>query len=99
MKVQIGKDKNSTEEINNRGCRTQQQYDAFKRLMADHRIMFLCNNPFNQEFPGQQFKCTFSLTCYDFNDQIHGYIITPTGIIRDAQAKIRSILPVPKTKN
>lgn len=62
--------------IKDRGCRTQEQFEAVAALMP--KIDFICGNPFEGDFEDQQFNCTFRLPHYN-KGKLRLAKITPTG--------------------
>ncbi len=65
--------------IKDRGCRTQAQFEAVAKLMP--KIDFICGNPFEVEYEGQEFpNATFRLPHY-YEGKLRMAKITPTGCI------------------
>ena len=63
--------------IKDRGCRTQEQFEAVAALMP--KIDFICGNPFEGNYEGQEFpNATFRLPHY-YNGELRLAKITPTG--------------------
>jgi len=66
--------------IRDQGCRTKAQMRAVSNLVST--IDFACSNPFEQEFPGQRFTCTFVFLFYR-NNALNAVRITPTGKVHN----------------
>jgi len=79
MRIQIGNTKKEFADISDRGCRTEKQYQTFLGIIPE--IQFLCNNPFEQDTPDENYKCSFALTFYNLENKLCCYWITPTGRI------------------
>ena len=65
--------------IKDRGCRTQAQFEAVKKLVPE--IDFSCNNPFKADSLGEEYICTFAFIYYS-GGELHLANITPTGRIK-----------------
>ena len=68
------------QQVTNAGCRTDAQLAAVKSLLPE--VLFACNNPFAQEYPGQRFNRTFSFVYYNRENKLAVRRITPTGRIK-----------------
>ncbi len=72
--------------IEDRGCRTQAQFEAVRDIRGD--FDFVCNNPFRVDYEGEEYNCTFTLLFYRHgSDELRAAKITPTGRVKylDAQ--------------
>ena len=67
--------------VTDKGCRTQQQYDSFIKFFSEIDFEFLTGNPFQVNYPGESYNCTFAVYYYA-SGKINSIQITPTGKIR-----------------
>lgn len=92
--VKIGNTHSSkTADWSDRGCRTSNQYEAVLAHFRRHPAAFICMDAFKQEFPGQQFKCTFHMMYYDLEGAICHISVTPSGRISDYVRQLEPISP------
>lgn len=80
MQFQHGKT-NQTFNVNNKGCRTQEQYKAFINYFENNSHSFLCLNPFKVDFPNESYNCTFAVYYYN-STNLKMIKITPKGKIK-----------------
>ena len=73
-------------QVTDRGCRTQEQFEAVKSIVGD--VDFACSNPFKTDYEGEEYNCTFAFLFYrKGSDDLRLAKITPKGRIKylDAQ--------------
>lgn len=74
---------NGFADFSDRGSRPQAQYDAVIAHFRRHPAAWVCGDPFKQERPGQQFKCSFHLSYFDLHGRMCSIWVTPSGRIDD----------------
>lgn len=72
-----------TDDVSNRGCRTQEQYDAVMAYFRTSPSAYWTTNPFRQEYPGQRFRCGFRLSYVDTLGQFVTIWVRPDGEITE----------------
>ena len=78
--LHIGKNREPIQ-IEDRGCRTQAQFEAVQSISGD--IDFACTNPFRVDFDGEEYDCTFAFPFYRHgSNDLRLAKITPSGRIK-----------------
>ena len=86
LKIKIGNHNSNQVDIitKDNHCRTDKQYEAFKRFIDEHPgIVFFCNNPFKKDRIDEKYNCTFKIIFYKTTGHMHTVNITPTGRIKN----------------
>lgn len=81
MRFQHGTDINSHFAVEDKGCRTQAQFEAFISFFSQNEHSFLCHNPFKISHTGESYNCTFAVFYYK-GSELLTIRITPKGKVR-----------------
>ena len=64
------------------GCRTAAQHNAVLDWHRSHPSAFWAGNPFQQEVPGDVFRCSFYHSYFTPDGRLAGVWVTPTGRVK-----------------